>query len=165
MSKIRLTEKEVWKLSISKFQLLEALQELTSNRFIDNKKKIAQYKGSIGNSHFNIKENPAIAKLSSVSGPLNKTTFTGNLEDTSTGVRLHIKGQQYGFNVLSTLIGVVLIGWIILSILEFTFFNISIALSVIVLIEVLMIRGFNMEIREGMKKLKMRLEEIEKAHA
>ncbi len=167
MNRIRLTETENWKFNIEKAELLSAIDKLTGSKAWQNSKrkdKVNLYIGYLTNSGFYIRENPNIGRLTPISGTINHTRFTGKLQGSSKGTEVEVKGSREDIKVIAPIIGPIIIGLIlILNLTGYPLYQLAVG-AITVTIELLIIRGVNSEVRDGMAKLKKKLSEIEMAH-
>ncbi|MDW3196895.1 MAG: hypothetical protein R8G66_31250 [Cytophagales bacterium] len=168
MSSIRLTEKEQWNFKVDKAELLSGIDKLTGSTIWHNakrKEKINLYVGELTDDGFYIRENPNIARKTSISGRINRTRFSGKLESDSGGTTVEVTANREDLYVFGPVVSPIFIGIIIiLSLKDYLLYQLTVGLITLVL-ELLIIRGINAEIREGMAKLKKKLGEIEKAHS
>lgn len=166
MSRIRLTENENWNFKVDKKDLLSGIAELTGSTIWHNakrKEKINLYVGQITDAGFYIRENPNISRLTSVSGPINRTRFTGKLQHTPDGTTVQVTANREDLHVIGPVISPIIIGIItIISLKSYPLYQLAVGL-IALSFELLIIRGINTELREGMAKLKQKLDEIEKA--
>lgn len=162
-SNLSLTETEEWTFKITRDQLLGQLKKVTGQNAWNSgnrKDKVDLFLGVIGENHFEIKENPNIGRLG-VSGTINSTKLMGRIQDTSEGSIMSIDGKKEDFEMMIPLMVPFILGAIGLMGLYYNLLYILAILILVVIFEMLIIRGFNSEIREGMAKFKLKLEEIE----
>ena len=164
-SRIKLVEEDIWEVQIPPEVILASLAEITGNQFlVDQKKRTNLYIGKIKSAGFRIRENPSITQMNSASGTLNRSVISGDIRPSGKGSLLHVRAHQFNLRSFFTLLGPIMVGAVVLGAMKFESWTLLVGVSVIIALELLLVRGINEEVGESLAVLEKRLRGLEEKY-